>query len=125
MFTPGFAAPRPAGLSQRNRVELVKHPKKNSPSVAVRLSPDERAGLAALAAVEGKSVSAYIRGILHEDRSRRRPTLAAAAALLGRCDALLAATARADVDQSTRDLIAEQARLVINIIQLHEREYRP
>jgi hypothetical protein len=120
-----FAAPRPADLSQRDREVLVKQLKKESQVVAVRLTSAERADVTALAAVEGKSVSAYIRDRLQGARNRPRPTLAAAGALLAICDALWAAAAKADIDEPTRDLIAEQARLVIGIIQLHEREYRP
>ncbi|WP_394269554.1 plasmid mobilization protein [Qipengyuania sp.] len=111
-------------MSQQNGSMLVTQSKKESHVVAVRLTSPERANLAAHAAVEGKSVSGYIRDVLDDARARPRPTLAAAGALLGICDALLAAAAKIELDQSTRDLIAEQARIVLGIIQLHEREYR-
>ena len=99
--------------------------KKESHVVAVRLNSEERANVSALAAIEGQTVSAYIRDVLQGARARPRPTLAAAAALLGICDALVAAAAKIDIDQEMRDLIVEQAGLVISIVQLHEREYRP
>ena len=97
---------------------------KKSQVIAVRLSIEEEAALEALAAVEGKSVSAFLRGVLQGARAHPRPTLAAAGALLAICDALLAATATLRLDDETRDKIAEQARLVIEIVKLHEREYR-
>ncbi len=95
---------------------------KNSLVVAVRLAADERARVAALAASEGKAISTYTRDVLSASAARPRPALAAGGALLGICDALLAASARASLDTDTRAIITEQARLVIDIIRLHDPE---
>ena len=63
--------------------------------VAVRLSTEERDSLAALAGIEGKSVSAYVRGLLVGAKSRPRPVVGVRAA------------------------VEENARRVITIVRLH------
>lgn len=95
---------------------------KDSLVVSVRLTPKERADVTALAAIEGKAISAYIRDVLSASAARPRPVLAAGGALLGICDALLAASRRVPLDSDIRAIIAKQARLVIGIIQLHDPE---
>lgn len=122
MFTPVFAAPRPSGLSQRIRELIMAKSQKESLVVAVRLAANERARVAALAAIEGKPLSSYIRDVLNATAARPRPTLAAGGALLAICDAVLAASTRAPLDDDIRKFIVEQGRLVIDIIRLHDPE---
>lgn len=90
--------------------------------VAVRLSSDERARVAALAAIEGKAISTYIRDLLNASATRPRPVLAASGELLAVCHALLAVSADAPLDPEVRQFIVEQAKLVIDIIRLHDAE---
>ena len=92
----------------------------SSEVVAVRLTSQERDDVAALAAIEGKALSAYIRDVLRAKAARPRPALAAAGALLGICDALLGAARDEPSDATTVEFVTEQARLVINIIRLHD-----
>ena len=101
----------------------MKHSKKESHAVAVRLTTRERADVAALAAIEGKAVSTYIRDMLNAASARPRPTLAASGALLAICDTLLNLAASTEMEQASRDLISGQAQLVIGILRLHEQEY--
>jgi hypothetical protein len=93
---------------------------KDSCVVAVRLPPEERVRVAALAATEGKAISTYIRDVLSAAAAKPRPVLAAGGALLGICDTLLGASRRASLDRDTQCIIEEQARLVIDIIRLHD-----
>lgn len=79
--------------------------------------------MSALAAIEGKSVSAYIRDVLSAASSRPRPVLAASGALLAICDTLLDLAASFEMDAKFRDLVSGQAQLVINIVRLHEQEH--
>lgn len=97
--------------------------KNNSHAVAVRLSPSERANVAALAAIEGKAISTYIRDVLNAVRARPRPTLAAGGALLAICDTLSDLAASTEMDQADRDRICQMAQLVIGIVRLHDQEY--
>ena len=66
----------------------MKQSQNESHSVAVRLTSFERADVAALAAIEGKAISTYIRDMLTAASTRSRPTLAASGALLAICDTL-------------------------------------
>lgn len=101
----------------------MKQSKDESHAVAVRLTSSERANVTALAAVQGKAVSTYIRDMLNGASARPRPTLAASGALLAICDTLLGLAARTEMDQASRDLISGQALLVIGIVRLHNQEY--
>lgn len=101
----------------------MKQSKNGSHAVAVRLTSSERADVAALAAIEGKAVSTYIRDLLNAASARPRPTLAASGALLAICETLVDLAAATEMDQASRDLISGQALLVIGIVRLHDQEY--
>lgn len=123
MFTPVPAAPHPSGLSQQIRKQVVKQSQNESHSVAVRLTSFERADVAALAAIEGKAISTYIRDMLTAASTRSRPTLAASGALLAICDTLQDLATSTEMDPASRDLISRQALLVIGIVRLHDTEF--
>ncbi len=121
MFTPVSSAPRPAGLSHKNRDQIVPKSKSESHVIAVRVSTEERESLTALAEIEGKTVSAYVRALLVGAKARPRPVLAAAGELLAICATLNDATKKLALNDSERALIEEHARRVITIVRLHGR----
>lgn len=100
----------------------MSNSKHDSHVVSVRLSTEEWSSLAALAAIEGKSASAYIRGLLAGAKARPRPILAAAGELLAICASLSAATGKLGLSDDARAVIEQQARRVINIVRLHDRD---
>lgn len=93
--------------------------KSESHVIAIRLSTEERDSLAALAAVEGKSVSAYLRGLLTGAKARPRPILAAAGELLAICVSLIEASEQHAYADEARVAVEENAKRVIAIVRLH------
>lgn len=95
--------------------------KRNFPTT-VRLTASERAAVEAKAAAEGKAISKYIEGVLLGEVHRPRPTLAAAAALLSICRALVDAAGRGTVDEETSSFVRDQAALVFELLRQHGHE---
>lgn len=119
------ATPRPLGLSQQNRNMIVTKLRTNSPVISIRVTAEEYESLVALAAINGVSLSAHIRGILTGTVERPRPALAAGAALLSICATLVRTGDASGVNDEIRQFARDQARLVLTILRLHGQDAAP
>ncbi len=97
----------------------------SSPVISIRVTEEEHANLIALAATNGVSLSAHIRGILTGAVERPRPVLAAGAALLGICATLVRAGDSSGVNPEIRQLARDQGHLVLTILRLHGQDTAP
>lgn len=96
-----------------------------SPVISIRVTEEEYTNLVALAATNGMSLSAHIRGILTGAVERPRPVLAAGAALLGVCTTLVRAGDASGVNPGIRQIARDQAHLVLTILRLHGQDTAP
>ena len=93
---------------------------KRDNAVAVRLTASEKSALEARAAIQGTSLSSYIRAVLLDEAARPLPALAAASELLAICHALLHVTGTDELTQTELEaFVRERARMVFEILRAH------